>query len=579
MLTLIRVKNFAVIDEVELELGDGLSVVTGETGAGKSILVDALGLVLGDRADASVVRHGADRAEISVVFECPPGHAALAWLAELGLDDENRCALRRVIGHEGRSRAFVNSQPVTLADLKSIGALLVDIHGQHAHQSLLDAANQRALLDAHGGLEKPVGDVAAAYRAWQQAKAKLEQAQGGHAQRDAELELLRFQAAELDALALEDGEPARLHAERARLANVDKLAGGLDVAIQALYEAESGSAHALVARARQELGRLVEHDDALKPAAETLASVEIELREAALALLHYRERLEPDPERLEAVESRLAKLRTLARRHGVTEDELPGVLARLRGRIDELDGAGQSLDALHDAAERAEAEYFAAAKRLSKARRRVAADLADAVTAQLPELGLPHGLFEVQIDEKPADRADGTGIDRVEFRVRLNPGQPFGPLAKVASGGELSRIGLALEVVGADASPVPTLVFDEVDAGIGGGVAEIVGRKLAKIAATRQVLCVTHLPQVASQGRHHYRVAKLTDGKTSRTTVRLLSREERVEELSRMLGGVEITAVTRAHAEEMIGRAASADGSRQAKATKRTRRSRADGTA
>src|SRR5690606_37041586 len=296
--------------------------------------------------------------------------------------------------------------------------------------------------------------------------------------------------------------------------NVDKLAGGLELAIQALYEAESASAHALVARAGRELERLIEHDEALRGPAEALASAEIELRETALALLRYRDQLEPDPERLEAVEARLTRIRALARRHGVDEDELPGVLDRLRARIDELDGAGHSIEALREAAERAQASYFDAASALAKARRDVAAKFAAAVTAQLPELGLPHGLFEVAIDEKPAERADGTGLDRIEFRVRLNPGQPSGPLAKVASGGELSRIGLAIEVVGADASPVPTLVFDEVDAGIGGGVAEIVGRKLARIAANRQVLCVTHLPQVASQARHHYHVAKVTDGKT-----------------------------------------------------------------
>ncbi len=556
MLGLIRVKNFAIIDEVELEFEQGLSVVTGETGAGKSILVDALGLVLGDRADAGVIRHGADRAEISVLFECPADHAALAWLEELGLDDEHRCALRRIVGREGRSRAFVNNQPVTLADLKRIGSLLVDIHGQHAHQSLLESANQRALLDEHGGLTALVREVGAEYRDWQHAQEQLAQAQGGHAQRDAELELLRFQSAELEALGIEPGEPAQLQAERGRLANVDKLASGLETAIQALYEAETASAHALVVRAEQELARLVEHDEALRQSAETLGSVEIEVREAALALVHYRDRLEPDPERLDALESRLAKIRALSRRHGISDDELPGLLERLRARIEELDGAGLSVDALRDAAERAETRYFAAARRLSSARRQVAAKLAAAVTAQLPELGLPHGLFEVAVEDKAASRADGTGIDRVEFRVRLNPGQPFGALAKVASGGELSRIGLAIEVVGAGASPVPTLVFDEVDAGIGGGVAEIVGRKLAGIAANRQVLCVTHLPQVASQGDHHYRVMKLTDGESSRTTVRQLSRDERIEELSRMLGGVEITALTRAHAKEMMTRAA-----------------------
>lgn len=557
MLSLIRVKNYAVIDEVELELEPGLSVVTGETGAGKSILVDALGLALGDRADASAVRHGAERAEISVLFECPDNHPALARLEELGLDDENRCLLRRVIGQEGRSRAFINNQPVTLQDLKRLGSLLVDIHGQHAHQSLLESANQRALVDAEGGLGELVDQVAQAYRSWQALEEQLEALQGGNAQRDAELELARFQAAELEALELEDGEPSRLLAERARLANVDKLAGGLELAIQALYEAEANSAHALIARSEQELARLVEHDDALREPAETLANVEIELREAALTLMHYRDRLEPDPGRLEAVESRLAKIRALARRHGVDDDELPGVLARLRARIEELEAGGQSVEALEQAAKRASADYLSLAKKLSKARRRVAETLAAAVTTQLPELGLPHGRFDVQVEPKPEARGDATGLDRIEFRVQLNPGQPPGPLAKMASGGELSRIGLALQVVGANASPVPTFVFDEVDTGIGGGVAEIVGRKLARIAQSRQVLCVTHLAQVASQGHHHYRVAKLTDGKTSRTTVRHLTREERIEELSRMLGGVEITDVTRAHAEEMIGRASS----------------------
>ncbi|HEX7079566.1 MAG TPA: DNA repair protein RecN [Gammaproteobacteria bacterium] len=555
MLSLIRVKNYAVIDEVELELGSGLSVVTGETGAGKSILVDALGLALGDRADATAVRHGAERAEIGVVFECPPGHAALARLEELGLDDENRVALRRIVGQEGRSRAFINNQPVTLQDLKSVGGLLVDIHGQHAHQSLLHGPNQRALLDAHGGLGDLVDRVAAAFRAWRELEEQLAARESGAAQRNAELELLRFQAAELEALALEDGEPARLLAERGRLANVDKLAAGLGAAIDALYESEVANAYALVARARQELERLVDHDDALGEPARALAGAEIELREAAHALIHYRDVLEPDPERLEAVEARLAKIRALARRHAVPEDELAGLLPQLRARIEALDAGGQSAEALRAAAQRAATTYFEAAEALTAARTRCAAELGAAVTAQLPELGLPHGEFAVRVEAKPKDRADATGLDRIEFQVRLNPGQPFGPLAKMASGGELSRVGLALEVAAAGASPVPTFVFDEVDAGIGGGVAEIVGRKLARIAESRQVLCVTHLPQVASQGREHYRVAKVTDGHATRTIVHRLRAQERVEELSRMLGGLEITDLTRAHAEEMIDRA------------------------
>ncbi len=556
MLSLIHVRNYAVIDEVELELGPGLSVVTGETGAGKSILVDALGLALGDRADSTTVRSGAERAEISVLFECPAGHPALALLAELGLDENETCTLRRVVGQDGRSRAFINGRPVTLADLKQVGSLLVDIHGQHAHQSLLQAGNQRALLDAQGGLVPLAERVAEAYRRRREAEARLAARREGNADRTAQLELLRFQAAELEALALAEGEPAELEAERRRLANTDRLAAGLGAALEALYEGETASAHALVAQAQRELDKLVEHDEALGAEAKQLAAAEIELREVAHALQRYRDRLEADPERLEAVEARLARVRALARRHAVEADALPGVLSALAAQVAELEGGAESLEALEQEAAEAASVYLAAAGALSADRKACAERLGAAVTGELAGLGMAQGEFRIAVQPRPEDRADGTGLDRVEFEVRLNPGQPFGPLARLASGGELSRISLALETVAADASAVPTFVFDEVDAGIGGGVAEIVGRKLAAIAAARQVLCVTHLPQVASQGTQHYLVAKETDGKSTRTRVRALGEDERVEELSRMLGGVEITARTRAHAEEMIDRAA-----------------------
>jgi DNA repair protein RecN (Recombination protein N) len=558
MLSLIYVKNYAVIDEVELELGRGLSVVTGETGAGKSILVDALGLALGDRADASAVRHGAERAEISVLFECPAGHPALALLRELGLDDGDTCALRRIIGQDGRSRAFINSQPVTLQDLKQIGSLLIDIHGQHAHQSLLQSGSQRSLLDAHGGLEQQAGAVAEHYRRWRDAEARLAARRAGHADRDARLERLKFQAAELEALGLAVGEAAELEAERRRLANTDRLSAGLGTALQAIYEAVAGAAHAQVSLALREVEKLVEHDGALAEQASQLAAAEIELREAAHALMRYRDRVEADPARLEIVEARLAKIRALARRHGVSEDELPAVLGNLAAEIEALDSGEHSLGALERESADAERLYFKAARELSAARQSTAARLGDAVTAQLAELGMPRGELRIEVEPKADERADGTGLDRIELQVRLNPGQPFGPLARVASGGELSRLSLALEVVAVGASPVPTLVFDEVDAGISGGIAEIVGRKLGQIAASRQVLCVTHLPQVASQGTRHYRVSKETDGKETRTHVRELDAEARVDELSRMLGGVEITARTRAHAEEMIDRAVKA---------------------
>jgi DNA repair protein RecN (Recombination protein N) len=576
MLTLLRIANYAIVDEIEVELDGGFSVMTGETGAGKSILVDALGLALGDRADSTAVRAGANRAEISAVFEIPPGHAALAWLGDRELGDGAHGTLRRVINVEGRSRAFINNQPVTLDDLRTLGSMLIDIHGQHAHQSLLTSAAQRAILDATAGARDLAASVGQAHAAWQEAARALAARQEHSAEREAQLELLRFQRAELTELALEAHEVESLHVERSRLGNVDRLLQGVEAALSQIYESETATAHAQLAQAQRALGALIEHDFALKDTAELLGRLVIELREVATELLRYRDRLEADPTRLEYVESRLARIRALARRHRVEEAELIGVSARLEASIEALEQGGESLEQLAARATSAEARYFELAGSLSAARDRQAGELSALVSAQLKELGLPHGDFLVVVERKPKERADATGLDRIEFQVRLNPGQPFGPLGRVASGGELSRVSLALEVVATDASTIPTFVFDEVDAGIGGSVAEMVGRRLRQIAAHRQVLCVTHLPQVASQGERHFRVVKLTDGKSSRTHVRALSTDERVEELARMLGGIEITERTRAHAEEMIrvgARSGGSDFSRDSskKAAKRDR--------
>jgi len=555
MLSLIRVKNYAVIDEIEVEFGDGLNVMTGETGAGKSILVDALGLALGDRADASAVRQDAERAEISVSFDVPSRHEALRWLAERGLDDETACTLRRLVGSDGRSRAFINGQPVNLQDLKALGGLLVDIQGQHAHQSLLDTGNQRSLLDADDEVAPLAKTVAENFAAWHTLVEQLENRRSSSAQRESEIELARFQIAELETLALADGEPERLRAERDRLANTDRLLAGATAALEALAENETASAYAAVVLARREIDKLAEVDADLRAPATALASIEIELREVETTLQHYRDRIEADPQRLVWLDDRLARVRTLARRHAASEDELPGVLATLRERLASLEGGGESLEALEKRTAEARTQFLAAARRLSGLRGKHAAALSREVTRLLVELGMPHGEFRVELEEKPVERADATGLERVEFQVKLNPGLPFGSLAKVASGGELSRVSLALEVARSGASPVTAFVFDEVDAGIGGRVADIVGRKLRQLSGTRQVLCVTHLPQVASHGERHYRVVKQTDGKVSRTEVRKLTSKERVEELSRMLGGVEVTARTRAHAAEMIDRA------------------------
>ena len=556
MLSLIRIRNYAVIDEVELEFDTGFSVMTGETGAGKSILVDALGLALGDRADAGTVRQGADRAEISVSFDCPDAHPATEWLREHGLDEEQHCVIRRVISAEGRSRAFINSHPATLQDSRALGELLVDIHGQHSHQALLHEDTQRQILDLHGGHQELAMIVAKHFDTWQTLEQDLQARRQGGEDREARLELLRFQMAELESLAPEEGELEPLNAERSRLMHVDQLANGLNAALIQIYEADAGSAYALVAEAAEALQRLTELDPGLVTPSGLVAEAEIQLSEAAADLARYRDRLEPDPERLEWIENRLSRIHELARKHKVEEEALASVYDRLQSRVEELETSGESLELLAERVQTATDAYFKSAGELLEARAASGQKLAELVSTHLHELGLPHGRFRVDLTQKTREHADAHGLDSIEFQVSLNPGQAFGPLSRVASGGELSRVSLALEVVGTGTRSAQTMVFDEVDSGIGGGVAEIVGRRLAELATNRQVLCVTHLAQVASQGRHHYRVVKLTDGKTARTNVRELSAEDRVEELSRMLGGVEITARARAHAEEMISRAA-----------------------
>jgi DNA repair protein RecN (Recombination protein N) len=556
MLNLIRVKNYAVIDEVELEFEPGLSVMTGETGAGKSILVDALGLVLGDRADARAVRTGAARAEICASFDCPANHPAATWLQDRGFDEDQDCLIRRIISAEGRSRAFINSNPATLQDLKALGELLINIHGQHSHQSLLHRDTQLEILDFHGRLDALRETVGAAFSDWQSLRLELESRSSGVEEREAQLELIRFQLAELENLAPLPGEREELQTERNRLANVDRLAGELNLALSRLYEAESGSAYALAAESARVLADLSDLDPELAASRDLVAEAEIQLREAASDLGRYRDRLEPDPARLELVENRLARTRELARKHRVEDDDLHTVANSLRERISALDSSGETLESLKKQAAQAEKDYVDAAGALTRGRENTAETLSEQVSAQLNELGIKQGRFRVTIAAKSLAQAGATGLDRVEFQVSLNPGMEFGPLARVASGGELSRISLALEVLGTGESEITTLVFDEVDAGIGGSVAEIVGRRLAELAANRQVLCVTHLAQVASQGQHHFRVVKLSDGTTSRTNVRALGDEDRIDELSRMLGGIEITETTRAHAEEMIQRAA-----------------------
>lgn len=552
MLHQVRVRDYAIIDEVELELEPGMTVLTGETGAGKSILVDALGLVLGDRADASAVRHGADRAEITAAFDLSDMPDVARWLVEQDMDAEGECVVRRVISREGRSRAYVNGCSVTLPVLRTLGEMLVEIHGQHEHQTLTRRPVQRQLLDSYGNHDSQCRAVKAAFTEWQDARQRLTDLQAASENRDDRLELLRYQVRELEALDLQPGESAELESEFQKLSNVERLAAAAAEACQLAYEAEDGSAHQALARARRGLEMVTDVDPSLASAARLLEQAEIHAGEAADELRRYLNDLEVDPGRQEYVSSRLAGIRDLSRKHGVDPDELISRLETMRRNLRELENTGVTLDAAGKELSEAEARYLSAAGDLGRCRDQAAERLAREITAAMHELGMPGGHFRAQVSRPEADRFSVHGMDSVEFLVSANPGQPSAPLAKVASGGELSRISLAIQVIATGASGRPCLVFDEVDAGVGGGVAEIVGRRLRELGGDHQVLCVTHLPQVASQSHQHVRVTKLTDGQRTRTTLTALSEDEKVEELARMLGGVEVTSTSRRHAREMI---------------------------
>jgi DNA repair protein RecN (Recombination protein N) len=434
--------------------------------------------------------------------------------------------------------------------------LLVDIHGQHAHQSLLAAAAQRELLDAsadHAELRQAVAD---AYGDWQRAERELAQRSQDSAERDARLDLLQFQLGEIDALAIGPGESGDLRQESERLRHVDELQQAIGGATEALYESESANAYGLTSAACGLIEAAASHDSGLTELLGRLQSTEIEIREIANELSHRLDALEADPARLEVVESRLNRLQQIARRHRVPEEDVHALAGELRLQINSLDSGAASLARLEELRLQAADNYQRLARLLSASRATAAAELSRVVTEKLRELGLPAARFCVEMAAKADSRADSTGIDRIEFQVSTNPGLPPGPIERVASGGELSRIGLALAVVATDPSSIPTLIFDEVDSGIGGAVAEVVGRRLREIADRHQVMCVTHLPQVASQGTRHYRIVKNSNEQRTSTQVVELDSEQRIEELSRMLGGVRITATTRAHAQEMIRQAA-----------------------
>jgi DNA repair protein RecN (Recombination protein N) len=553
MLREIQIQDFVIIDHLRMELAERMSVFTGETGAGKSILVGALGLVLGDRAQSAMIRHGCERAEVTAVFDVANNTAVERLLDSQGMGEtDGECIIRRQISADGRSRAYLNGIPVSTRVLQELGARLVDIHGQHTHQSLLRRSVQRELLDEFAGHQALLEEVHSAYHKWQEVTAQIGSLCGSsEGQREQQIDWLRYQVAELDDSVLDPAELEGLEREHLTLANLTRIVEGCQIALSELQD-EGGGAESISNRAACELGRLRQFDPRLEPISDMLDSAAIQLKETAAELRAYLDGIDIEPDRLRRVEERLTTLHELARKHHTRIEELPQCLVDLKDRLATLEGSEAQLAELRKRHVGALQHFRRKTAELHESRARSAAKLAEAVSSNTREVGMPGARFVIAVEAGADARPSPVGTDRVEFLVSTNPGQPPRELNKVASGGELSRIGLAVQVITGHEKGVPTLVFDEVDVGIGGRIAQIVGERLRRLGEKRQVLCVTHLPQVASQGDHHYRVSKVTETRETRTTVTKLGGTERVDEIARMLGGVKITKQTLAHAEEML---------------------------
>lgn len=570
MLRSLSIRDFVIVDTLELDFSSGFTVFTGETGAGKSILIDALALVLGERADAGVVREGATRASVSATFGTHP--ALEAWLADQALsEDDGTVLLRRTVDASGRSKAFINGHAATLAQLREVGDQLVDIHGQHAHQLLLRPDAQRVLLDAHAGLTQQAAAVAEAWCSWRACVRQREAVELQSREMQLERERLEWQVGELEKLAPEPGEWEDISAEHHRLTHAANLIEGSRAALEALSESDGAVLSALNSVV-QRLRQLADIDPALADVLAALEPAQVQVEEAAHSLNRYVDRVELDPERLQVVEERMQALHAAARKFRVLPEQLPEELQQRQRQLDELQAA-QDLNKIAAREAAARAAYLTIAQHLSNSRRDAAQRLGIAVTEAMQGLSMAGGSFEVALHA--LDEGQSHGLEQVEFLVAGHAGVSPRPLAKVASGGELARISLAISVITSEAAPTPTLIFDEVDTGIGGAVADVVGRRLQELGRARQVLCVTHLPQVAAQASHHLLVSKETTGEgagtTTRSQIRALDPAARVVEIARMLGGATVTSTTLQHAEELLAQGAGA-ARPPAREARRTRR-------
>ncbi|WP_338526486.1 DNA repair protein RecN [Pseudomonas batumici] len=552
MLVHLSVHNYAIVEHLDLELDRGMSVITGETGAGKSIMLDALGLTLGDRADSGVVRPGADKADILATFDLEDIPEARAWLAERDLDNDGPCILRRVITAEGRSRGYINGSPCPQGDLKALGELLIDIHSQHEHQSLLKTDTHRRLLDEYAGATDLARQVQLAAQRWRQTRQELERLSNSGDEQRARHQLLSYQLEELENLNLGENELEDLEQEHKNLTNAEALLGICRQVVEQCSESDSGNVLNALTASLNRLSSVSNGSGALGEATNLLASAQIQVEEAVGELNRFLDHFDADPARLQQLEERLDSIYTLARKHRIQPTEVATLQQKLLDEIETLNANDEAIERLTEELAAYARHYQERARELSDLRHQAATGLAGAVEQEIQRLGMPGGRFSIELHANAGGELLPYGLEQVELLVSANPGQPLKALAKVASGGELSRISLAIQVITAQTSRIPTLVFDEVDVGIGGPTAEIVGQLLRRLGERGQVLTVTHLPQVAAQGHHHLFVHKMRGSDATRTAVSKLGKNERIEEVARMLGGIDLTKESLAHAKKMV---------------------------
>ena len=552
MLLNLTIIDLAVVKSLDLDLETGMSVLTGETGAGKSILLTALGLALGDRADSGYVRPDCKRAEVNLEFDLTDAPNAQQWLKDNELDNEQHCLIRRIVNQDGRSKAYINNRPVTLQYLQELSEKLVEIHGQHAHLTLLNPDEQRRLLDAYAKNQPLLDQVNQCYKQWLSVHKELSSLiKAGDDQSERE-EFLRYQLEELQTLNLTSFNYAALSEEHSKLANFGQILTTGRAQVEVLYESDQQSVNQMLSHSAAELNQIARYAPELNDICALLSEAQILTEEAALQLRRFLESQEADPQQLEHLENQIGIIQNLSRKHHVTPDQLADVVNKLNTELDNITHSGERIADLTTETLALEQQYQQFSAQLSEQRHVAAQKLQSQISVMIKELGMPQGEFLVAMSSLDAATPKLNGKDKIEFLVSANPGLPAKPLAKVASGGELSRISLAIQVTTANDKTTPTLIFDEVDSGIGGGVAEIVGQKLRSLSQYRQVMCVTHLPQVAAQAHHHLYVEKNNESDITSSQVRLLKNEERVEEIARMLGGVTMTANTLAHAQEML---------------------------